>query len=148
MIIRRAESNDSDEWLRMRTALWPDCSEGKHRTEMADILADETGLSVFAAAEPSGSLCGFVEVSLRQSAEGCGTRPVGYIEGWFVDPDYRNQGVGRSLVVAAETWALEKGCQEMASDCLIDNGVSLAVHLVLGYEEVERLIHFRKTLNK
>ena len=148
MIIRRAESSDSDEWLRMRTALWPDCSEGRHRTEMADFLANETGLAVFAAAEPSGCLCGFVEVSLRQSAEGCGTRPVGYIAGWFVDPDSRNQGVGRSLVVAAETWALEKGCQEMASDCSIDNGISLAVHMVLGYEEVERLIHFRKTLNK
>ena len=61
MIIRRAESNDSDEWLRMRTALWPDCSEGIHRTEMDDILT---------------------------------------------------------------------------------------AHLLLGYEEVERLIHFRKTLNK
>lgn len=81
MIIRRPESTDSDEWLRMRTALWSDCSEGKHRSEMADFLANETGLAVFVAAEPSGSLCGFVEVSLRQSAEGCGTRPVGYIEG-------------------------------------------------------------------
>ena len=54
MIIRRAELNDSDEWLRMRTALWPDCSDGKHRTEMEDILANETGLAVFVAAEPSG----------------------------------------------------------------------------------------------
>ena len=148
MIIRRAESNDSDEWLRTRTALWPDCSEGKHRTEMEDILANETGLAVFAAAESSGCLCGFVEVSLRQSAEGCGTRPVGYIEGWFVDPDSRRQGIGRRLVVSAETWAFEKGCQEMASDCSIDNGVSLTAHLVLDYEEFERLIHFRKTLNK
>lgn len=148
MIIRRAELNDSDEWLRMRTALWPDCSEGKHRTEMADFLANETGLAVFAAAELSGCLCGFVEVSLRQSAEGCGTRPVGYIEGWFVDLDSRRQGIGRRLVVSAETWAFEKGCQEMASDCSIDNVVSLTAHLVLDYEEVERLIHFRKTLNK
>ena len=69
MIIRRPESTDSDEWLRMRTALWSDCYEGKHRSEMADFLANETGLAVFVAAEPSGSLCGFVEVSLRQSAE-------------------------------------------------------------------------------
>jgi len=51
-------------------------------------------------------------------------------------------------VVSAEAWALEKGCQEMASDSSFDNGVSLTAHLVLGYEEVERLIYFRKTLNK
>ena len=68
MIIRRAESNDSDEWLRTRTALWTDGSEGKHRSEMDVIVANETGLAVFVAAEPSCSLCGFVEVSLRQSA--------------------------------------------------------------------------------
>jgi hypothetical protein len=63
MIIRRAESNDSDEWLGIRTALWSDCSEGKHRSEMEDILANETGLAVFMTNEPSGCLCGFVEVT-------------------------------------------------------------------------------------
>ena len=85
---------------------------------------------------------------MRQSVEGSGISPVGYIEGWFVDPDWRRQGIGRSLAVSAEAWALDKGCQEMASDCSLDNGISLTSHLVLDYEEVERLIHFRKTLNK
>ena len=34
----------------------------------------------------------------------------------------------------------------MASDCLLDNEVSRAAHVALGYAEVERLIHFAKRL--
>ena len=68
------------------------------------------------------------------------------IEGWYVDEDVRRQGVGGQLVKAAEQWALAQGCQEMASDCDIDNDVSFKSHLAIGYAEVERLIHFRKSL--
>jgi aminoglycoside 6'-N-acetyltransferase I len=34
----------------------------------------------------------------------------------------------------------------MASDCEIDNAVSFRAHTALGYEEVERIICFRKAL--
>jgi aminoglycoside 6'-N-acetyltransferase I len=34
----------------------------------------------------------------------------------------------------------------MASDCEIDNTVSFRAHIALGYEEVERIICFRKAL--
>lgn len=55
-------------------------------------------------------------------------------------------GVGGALLAAAEAWARGKGCAEMSSDCLLANDVSLAAHRALGYEETERLIHFRKVL--
>ena len=35
-------------------------------------------------------------------ADGCTTHPVGYVEGWYVDPDVRRKGVGKALVAAAE----------------------------------------------
>jgi hypothetical protein len=34
----------------------------------------------------------------------------------------------------------------MGSDCLLENEVSLRAHLGMGYEERERLIHFRRWL--
>jgi aminoglycoside 6'-N-acetyltransferase I len=71
---------------------------------------------------------------------------VGYIEGWYVDPDLRQTGWGRALVEAAEAWARSCGYAEIASDCLLENEVSLKAHTALGYEEIERLIHFRKSL--
>ena len=145
-MIRLVESNDYAEWLRMRLALWPDHNSEAHRAEMEDILAKLTRQPAFVFVRSGGGLGGFLEASMRNYADGCDTRPVGYIEGWYVDPDLRLQGVGGELVQAAETWALEQGYQEMASDCEIDNHVSLFAHLALGYEETERLIHFRKRI--
>jgi thiazole synthase ThiGH ThiG subunit len=52
-----------------------------------------------------------------------------------------------------ETWASRwsacgNGFTELASDTTIDNNVSLASHLALGFTEVERQINFIKKLNQ
>ncbi len=88
----------------------------------------------------------FAQWYRMRGKDGCRTRNVGYIEGWYVEAAHRRQGVGAALVRAAEEWARAQGCQEMASDCFEDNAVSLASHLALGYTEKERLIHFAKEL--
>ena len=129
----------------MRMALWPAHTVDEMRAEMAELRADESS-PVFVAERVDGTLGGFVEAGLRKYADGCDTSPVGYIEGWYVDADLRGQGIGRALVRAAEQWALERGCLEMGSDTWIDNEVSYRAHLAIGYEEAERLIHFKKRL--
>lgn len=130
----------------MREALWPSASAEHHHTEMAEYVS-RSSVAVFVAARASGTLAGFLEASIRAVADGCETRRVGYIEGWYVDPDIRRQGVGKGLVRHAETWARGKRTKEMGSDCLLENDMSLRAHLALGYEERERLIHFRKWLS-
>jgi GNAT superfamily N-acetyltransferase len=91
---------------------------------------------------------GLVDASLREIAEGCATSPVGYIEGIYVRPECRRQGIDRALVAAAEAWAISRGCSEMASDCLLENSESEFFHRELGYSVVERLIHFRRALSR
>ena len=147
MHIRQASLEDKEEWLRMRRLLWPDSPDVEHLQEIQVYFRADAVDIAFVAVRPSGELAGFLEASLRKYADGCSTSPVGYIEGWYVDSDLRRQGLGGLLVAAAEAWALGQGCTEMASDCLLDNHVSLAAHLSLGYEEAERLIHFRKSLS-
>lgn len=147
MTVRLVQAQDHSEWLRLRMALWPDCPLADHLNEMATYLADPDTFAVFVAERPEGGLCGLLEVSLHPFAYGCDTQPVGYLEGWYVDPDMRRQGIGKALVAAAEAWARAQGCVEMASDCELDNTLSLQAHLAIGYEEVERLIHFRKPLS-
>ncbi len=146
MPIRYATHDDQSEWLRMRSALWPDCPVGDHRHEMQEQLDDQARYAVFVVERDGGLLGGFLEASLRAYADGCRTSPVGYIEGWYVDADLRQHGWGGELVRAAEQWALAQGCTEMASDCELDNAVSFRAHLALGYEEVDRAIQFRKSL--
>jgi aminoglycoside 6'-N-acetyltransferase I len=143
--VRAIVLGDRAEWHRMRRALWGDCPDDQQVREMEEIRASDIETAFFAE-RAGGGLCGFVEASVRPWAEGCETRPVGYIEGWYVDEDVRGQGVGRALVEAAEDWARSKGCRQMASDALIDNAVSIEAHARLGYREVERLVLFAKDL--
>jgi aminoglycoside 6'-N-acetyltransferase I len=145
-VIRRVEPRDEDEWLRMRRTLWPECPLDEHLSEIAEYFSGEQRWATFVAARPEGGLCGFLEASIRPFAEGCHTRPVGYIEGWYVDADVRRQGIGGKLVRAAESWAVAQGCREMASDCTIDNEISVQAHRALGYTETGRMIHFKKSL--
>lgn len=145
MRVRQLELSDWSEWRRMRLALWPDEASAGSDAEMRALHA-QTDARVFVALRPDGSLCGFVEAGTRRYAEGCDTSPVGYIEGWYIDPDVRRQGHGRALLEAAEAWARSMGYTEMGSDALLDNAVSHRAHERSGYEEVARLVTFRKSL--
>jgi aminoglycoside 6'-N-acetyltransferase I len=147
MTIRGPRGSDHPEWLRMRRTLWDDCPDDQQVREMREILASDTE-EVFVAERPGGGLCGFLEAAIRSRANGCDSTPVGYIEGWYVDEDVRRQGVGRALVEAAEGWARSKGCRQMASDAELWNDVSHQAHEALGYEEVARLVLFRKDLDR
>jgi aminoglycoside 6'-N-acetyltransferase I len=144
-MIRSYRDGDHAEWLRMRRALWDDCPDDQQVREMAEILQGESE-TVFVADRPVGGLCGFVEAAIRPWAIGCDSRPVGYVEGWYVDEDVRRQGVGRALVEAAEAWARSKGCRQMASDAELWNDVSHQAHGAIGYEETGRLVLFKKDL--
>ncbi len=145
MTIRRVRADDKPEWQRMRIALWPDHTRDEHLVEMDGILADPMQ-PVFVVERSKGKLGGFLEAGKRKYAEGCDTSPVGYIEGWYVDKDLREKGIGKALVGAAEDWARSQGLTEMASDTWLDNEVSIRAHMKLGYEETVRLVHFVKKL--
>ncbi len=143
--VRRATADDKPEWLRMRLLLWPEVGSAGLLEDMDRMLEDDL-TPVFILKRPEGGLGGFLEAGTRKYAEGCVTAPVGYIEGWFVDEDLRGQGFGHRLVRAAEDWARSQGLKEMGSDTWLDNEGSIRAHLAMGYQEVERLIHFAKTL--
>jgi aminoglycoside 6'-N-acetyltransferase I len=101
----------------------------------------------FVAETTDSRLVGFVEVDLRSHADGCSPAlPVGYVEGWYVAEGARHSGIGRRLLSTAEDWARSYGCVEMASDTWIDNELSQTCHEALGFEVVDRCVHYRRTL--
>ena len=143
--IREANDCDRPAWLRMRNALWPG-SLADHDVETQRYFATDTRPPLTFIAELDGRAVGFLELELRSYAPGCASRPVPFIEGWFVDPEHQRRGIGRALVQAAEAWSLEHGYDEIASDIELDNSGSFAAHLALGFEETDRIISFRRAL--
>jgi aminoglycoside 6'-N-acetyltransferase I len=147
MRIRLIGPGNMATWCAMRHALWPEAAERDLSREAQAYFDGGSSLqAVFLGEATSGEPLGMLELSLRSVAEGCRTTPVPCVEGWYVIPEARRVGMGRSLMAAAETWARDRGYTEIASDALIDNLVSERAHLALGFEEVERAIHFRKEL--
>jgi len=149
--IRLARLSDRDQLVRMHEALWPKVPAEEHARELTEILEGKPvttlPLIILVAEASDRGLAGFLEVDLRSHADGCNpSRPVGYVEGWYVNEDYRHRGIGRKLLAAAEDWARSQDCIEMASDTWVDNDVSQHVHEALGYEVVDRCVHYHKTL--
>lgn len=145
--VRPLDESDLPEWLRLRQLLWDGSNEDDQKDEMLDIIDDLESQFVAVADVGGGRLAGFLEASIRTHVEDCETDHVGYLEGWFVEDDYRQHGIGAGLVALAEDWARSHGCSEMASDAEVDNHVSLVAHQKLGYSETSRLVHLKKQLN-
>jgi aminoglycoside 6'-N-acetyltransferase I len=143
--IRRIVEADRAGWVRMRDALWPG-SFSDHDAETRDYFENQRDAPIVFVAENDLSVVGFLELDFRKYAPGCASSPVPFIEGWYVEPALQRRGIGRALVAAAEAWAVSAGHYEIGSDAEIDNAGSIAAHRALGYEEVERVVSFRRAL--
>ncbi|TWI65407.1 aminoglycoside 6'-N-acetyltransferase I [Pseudoduganella lurida] len=134
-------------WLACRQALWPDTMAGEHLAEMRTALGDPDRYAQFMASATNGRALGFAEAALRMDyVNGTDSTPVAFVEGLYVTPEYRRQGIGTLLIVEVILWARAHGCTELASDALLDNEVSQEMHRSLGFEETERVVFFRKLI--
>jgi aminoglycoside 6'-N-acetyltransferase I len=147
----RIEAPDAEglpEWRRMRHALWPEMSEAENIQETKALGEGEKAF-VRLARDGQGRVAGFVEATLRTDyVNGCETSPVVFLEGIYVHPWARRQGAARRLVEVVQQWARRMNCSEMASDALLENTDSHAMHRGLGFEETERVVYFRKLLTQ
>jgi aminoglycoside 6'-N-acetyltransferase I len=146
MKIRKATEQDEFSWLALRKLLWPDCPEARHALEIGQLV--RSGGVVFVA-EDSAQPVGFAEVSIRHDhVEGTSSAPVPYLEGWYVLPSRRHQGIGRMLIQTAVQWASEAGYSELASDAEADNEQSIRAHRSLGFRQAGRSVHFVRSLGR
>ncbi len=130
----------------MRSALWPEMTEEDSLRETAK-LGEEAKAFIGMALNTEGEPAGFAEATLRTDyVNGCETSPVAFLEGIYVEPWARRQGVATKLVAEVERWALGLGCRQFASDALLENEASHGMHRGLGFRETERVVYFRKDL--
>ena len=100
----------------------------------------------FLAFNEVGVPVGMIDARVRNYAEGAPRLAAAYVEDLWVEPEHRGQGVARRLLNAVEEWARAEGQDWLGSDALLENSESHSWHLSSGFEEIERLIVFGKSL--
>jgi aminoglycoside 6'-N-acetyltransferase I len=133
----------------MRYALWPaERGERGHERDVDTFLAgrSETIHAVLVADAHGAGAIGFLELRIRNCAEGSDARAVPYVEGLYVEAEHRRRRIAARLVAAAERWARAAGYAELASDTPVDNAASIAAHRALGFEITDRIVCFLKRL--
>lgn len=109
-----------------------------------DIISDESAIFL---AYNNETPVGVAQCRLRKDyVEGTNSIPVGFLEGIYVEEEYRHYGIAKQLSEICENWSRDNGCEEFASDCELNNEVSLKFHLSIGFTEANRIICFTKKL--
>ena len=132
-----------DAWVGLRLMLWGG-TRSTLETEARDILDSESD-ACFLATTDSDKTIGFIEISIRSAT----FHTYAYIEGWYVAPAHRRQGIGTSLLDHAEQWLLHSAVEAIFSDT--DQNIypdSIAAHAHSGYEPVRHFTLLKKVSNK
>ena len=144
-MIYKAQITDAGTVAELAAKVWPSATVDLLVAEFKEFLVSEDSATYLYII--NNAAIGFAQCQLRRDyVEGTETSPVGYLEGVYVEPNYRKCGYGKALVKACEDWAKSKGCSEFASDCELLNTDSLAFHLRSGFNEANRIICFTKKL--
>ena len=129
----------------MAVQMWDSHSIDELEKEFLETLNDEK--AAFFIKYANDLPVGFAQCGLRTDyVEGTESSPVGYLEGVFIEADYRKSGYAKELLLACQQWAKNMGCTEFASDCELDNAGSLKFHMAMGFDEVNRIICFKKRI--
>ncbi len=146
MHIEKCGPDQIPQWVALRCALWPGEDHGAMAREAPGMLAQRDQLVLLA--REGDAVTAFAEAAMRRDyVNGCETSPVAFVEGIYVTPDARGRGVARALIAGVTQWAKDQGVTELASDALLDNEASHAMHKALGFCETERVVYFRKGLD-
>ena len=142
MKVIRAGAEHLSDLVEMASLLWRD----------EDVVSlQETFRKVLTSKEKRTYLCvddneqavAFIYVALRyESVQGARETPVGYIEGLYVQPEYRRQGIAHLLIHEASNWAYKKGAEQLASNAQAENELSIDFHKAVGFSEVGRVACF------
>jgi aminoglycoside 6'-N-acetyltransferase I len=145
IIVRPMHAGDRAVWAHMRAALWPEESAAAHAKAIDELLAGSEAWG-FIAEAAGGGAAGFAEIAIRKYANGCESAPVAFLEGIWIEPQFRRRGVAAQLIAHAEAFVIMRGFRELGSDTQIDNAASQAAHAAWGFSETERVVYFRKLL--
>ena len=145
MTVRKASAGEQGAIAALAAELWPSHTGEELSKEFEATLYSDRNAVFLALSD--GWPVGFAHCSLREDyVEGTDGGRVGYLEAIYVKEGHRRTGIGTELVLACQNWAKKEGCWEFASDCELQNELSQAFHISMGFTEVNRIICFAKKL--
>jgi GNAT superfamily N-acetyltransferase len=105
---------------------------------MRRFLADLTSSShsFLFVAELDGRTVGFISGELREGSPTFRQKTWASVDDVFVEPDYRNRGMGRALLKSVEAWAKERGADGISLQVAAANGRGRKFYGELGFREV------------
>ncbi len=105
---------------------------------MRRFLADLTSSShaFLFVAEFDGRTIAFVSGELRESSPTFRPKTWVSVDDVYVEPDYRNLGVGRALVESVKAWAKERGADGVSLQVAAANERGRKFYEDLGFREV------------
>lgn len=144
-MIRKANYKDIDILTEMAVKLFVDITVENIRDEMESILSTEN--SVCYIMFENNKHIGFIYCQLKYDyIEDVKAYPVGYLEGAFLEEEYRKNEYVIEFFKFFENWAKAIGCKEIASNCEVSDTVTLELLKLMGMQEEYRIVHFRKNL--
>lgn len=138
--IRRATIEDSEAIAHLATLLgYPSDSEQTGALLVRLLLDGAHAIFVY---ELDETVIGWVHVSERQTLVNA---PYAEVLGLIAHPDYRNRGVGKSLMRSAEIWATARGLHRLRLRTNVVRKEAHAFYERIGYSFVkEQKLYERK----
>ena len=134
--------------MELACLLWPKYEQDDLSKILRDILVSEKEDGVIVRTEEKLPVA-FMNISLRYDyVPGATKSPTAYLEGIYVREEFRKRGIAKGLIEFAEKWANQRGCNQLASDALLENIESQEFHKKVGFSEVERTVAFIKAANR
>ncbi len=145
MKIEKIAKNNINELTKLMLTLWPKCNFEEELDNCKRILSTEKETCFLMKNQEK--YIAFVQLSIRSEyVDGATTSPILYIEGLYVQPEFRRSGIGKKLITAGEAWGNERGCLQCASDTELHNQNSIRFHKKIGFKEVNRVVTFIKKI--
>lgn len=146
MKIQALTQNHEAALAKLMCELWPESSIEVEEAYLQSIRKSE--VDAFFLLMEDEMPQGFIQLKVRNDyVEGALASPIAYVEGIYVRTALRRKGWAAKLMQLAESWAKEKGLNQLASDTEISNLSSIRFHKQAGFTEANRIVCFIKNLN-
>ena len=112
-------------------------SPGAEKT-MRRFLADvaNSGYSFLFVAAAGDRTVGFISGELRQGSPTFLPKMWASVDDVFVEPEYRNRGMGRALLQSVQSWAQERGADGISLQVAAANAHGRKFYEDLGFREI------------